>query len=199
MAKPAVDQALFGYFGFGSLVNRNTLSADVVDVIPVRLKGWRRHWQNHPVESDTPTHLHSIALLSVHPKLECEIDGVLVIDRMSNLAALDTRERSYQRIQLDESNFSFKNNNLNSFSDISVHLYMADSALETIEKPQILRSYLDVVMQGYLREFGEAGLRKFFATTDGFDFSIREDRDNPEYPRHQSLSQEERGLFAELI
>ncbi len=37
----------------------------------------------------------------------------------------------------------------------------------------ILLSYLDVVVQGYLREFGEAGARDFFATTDGWDTVIQ--------------------------
>ena len=35
-------------------------------------------------------------------------------------------------------------------------------------KTPILLSYLDVVVQGYLAEFGEAGVARFFASTDGW-------------------------------
>ena len=52
----------------------------------------------------------------------------------------------------------------------------------------ILRSYLDVVAQGFLVEFGESGVADFFASTDNWHIPILDDRAEPRYPRHQSLS-----------
>ncbi|WP_010137298.1 hypothetical protein [Oceanicola sp. S124] len=49
-------------------------------------------------------------------------------------------------------------------------------------------------MQGYLDEFGEAGVARFFETTDGWGAPIRDDRAAPLYPRAQKLSPAERAL-----
>ena len=43
-------------------------------------------------------------------------------------------------------------------------------------------------------EFGEAGVARFFATTDGWDTPILDDRAAPLYPRHQLLTPAERAL-----
>ena len=58
----------------------------------------------------------------------------------------------------------------------------------------MLLSYIDVVVQGYLREFGEAGVARFFDTTDGWNAPIADDRADPVYGRHQRLNSNERGL-----
>ena len=58
----------------------------------------------------------------------------------------------------------------------------------------ILLSYLDVVLQGYLHVFGEAGVQHFMETTDGWDTDVLNDRANPIYPRAQSLSADEIAL-----
>jgi len=56
----------------------------------------------------------------------------------------------------------------------------------------VLLSYLDVVVQGYAREFGAEGIDHFFDTTDGWSASILDDRENPIYPRHQTTTKSER-------
>ena len=63
----------------------------------------------------------------------------------------------------------------------------------------VLLSYLDVVVQGYMREFGEAGVARFFATTDGWDAPVLDDRKHPIYPRHQVLNSSERALTDDQI
>ena len=55
----------------------------------------------------------------------------------------------------------------------------------------MLLSYLDAVVQGYLREYGEAGADRFFATTDGWEAPFLNDRAAPRYPRHQQLAPDE--------
>ena len=51
-----------------------------------------------------------------------------------------------------------------------------------------------MVVQGYLREYGEEGVAHFFRTTDGWDAPIAGDRAAPRYSRHQTLSRFERQL-----
>ena len=58
----------------------------------------------------------------------------------------------------------------------------------------ILLSYLDVVVQGYLRVFGQSGAESFFATSRGWDTPIRDDRANPVYARAQTLTRTETAL-----
>jgi hypothetical protein len=58
----------------------------------------------------------------------------------------------------------------------------------------ILLSYLDVVVQGFLKEFGESGVTRFFDTTDGWNTPVLNDRNDPRYPRAQVLSTAETAL-----
>jgi hypothetical protein len=53
-------------------------------------------------------------------------------------------------------------------------------------------SYVDCVLQGYLREFGEGGLDRFVASTEGWERTFVDDRDRPLYPRHVKLKPRER-------
>jgi hypothetical protein len=58
----------------------------------------------------------------------------------------------------------------------------------------ILLSYLDVVVQGFFREYGAEGVQRFFDTTDGWEVPVLNDRGNPRYPRHRTLTAEETAL-----
>jgi len=62
-----------------------------------------------------------------------------------------------------------------------------------------LLSYLDVVVQGFVHEFGTAGAKAFFETTDGWDTPVLDDRAAPIYPRAQTLSAEEQALTDRLL
>jgi hypothetical protein len=57
----------------------------------------------------------------------------------------------------------------------------------------VLLSYLDVVVQGYLQEFDEAGVAHFFDTTDGWDAPLLDDRTHPHYPRPSHRSCQRNG------
>lgn len=46
----------------------------------------------------------------------------------------------------------------------------------------ILRSYLDVVIQGYHDHFGTEGVARFFETTSNWQ-AVEDDRGTPKYPR----------------
>ncbi len=165
------------FFGYGSLVNRAT--HDFARAYTARVTGWRRAWRH--------TDLRPVAYLTAVPAPGGWIDGLIAAVPGHDWGALDHRERAYDRLPvtgpLDHT----------APHDVDVHIYSVDarhSAPPDTRHP-ILLSYIDVVVQGYLREFGEPGARDFFDTTDGWDAPILDDRAEPVYPRNQQLSPQE--------
>jgi hypothetical protein len=186
------EGAFVAYFGYGSLVNRATLRTDIIDIVPARLVGWRRIWRPRPDMPGFPA-----ALLTVRREPDAVCDGVLIIDRAANLAAVDEREARYRRISLGPQELEISQ----AFEDgIPAYVYEADPELPPHrEPPAILQSYLDAVMQGFLAIHGEAGLRRFLAETAGFaEIPIRPDREKPAYSRAVTLSDTERAFFDAL-
>ena len=166
-------------FGYGSLVNRAT--HDYAEAHPARLPGWRRVWRH--VEGRT------VAFLTAVPDPASEIDGLVAGVAKEAWAALDLREKNYLR----ETAVGVAHE-LGDGADIRIyhappHLHRPHSAHHPI-----LLSYLDAVIQGYLREFGEAGARRFIETTDGWDAPVLNDRAAPRYTRHQPLSRREQAF-----
>lgn len=154
------------FFGYGSLVNQAT--HDFPNAKPIRVKGWARAWRH--------TGLRDVAFLTAVPDPLAEIDGLSAEVPKADWAALDAREFAYERMPLPDPHGM-------AIYAIPEHLH----APASIAHP-ILLSYLDVVVQGYLQEFGEAGAAMFFATTHGWDAPILNDRAAPVYPRHQVLT-----------
>ncbi|MBL4890463.1 MAG: gamma-glutamylcyclotransferase [Rhizobiaceae bacterium] len=177
---------LVGYFGFGSLVNTATLRTDYIETIPVALKGWRRHWQGRPAVDDP-----EIALLSIHRYDDAQLHGLIVVDSLENLEAVDKREQGYQRVQLSHDDFVVQGRAL----PANLYVYVANAANEPDSEPPLLQSYLDAVMQGYLNEYGSSGLAHFIETTTGFERKIILDRSQPRYPRAIELDQTSAELF----
>jgi hypothetical protein len=179
------------YFGYGSLINRATHRTEIVDAIPGRLNGWRRLWRPRPDMPGFPA-----ALLSVRREAGAGCDGLLVIDRAENLAAVDEREGRYRRIRLAPEELSLS---IPLADDCPIFVYEAETDVPPHrEEPRILQSYLDAVLQGVLREHGEAGVRRFFSETDGFETALMPDREKPTYPRAVLLEEAERALFDTL-
>ncbi len=207
-AAPAGPGEIVGYFGYGSLVNRVTLRTEILAAIPARLNGWRRTWRPRPLmEADTMAETALAgdvvpSLLTAHRAEKASIDGVLIIDLAVNLPVIDTREFRYHRRDITLAELSFeaeraeRETGLRLGSGTRLHVYEA-----RVEHPEaggpspILRSYLDAVMQGFLREFGEEGVHRFVAETEAFHLPIHEDRDRPLYPRAVSLTASETELF----
>lgn len=181
-----MTKQLVGYFGFGSLVNTATLRTDYIETIPVALKGWRRHWQGRPAVDDP-----EIALLSIHKHEDAQLHGLIVVDSLKNLEAVDKREQGYQRVQLGHSDFVAQGRDL----PANLYVYVANTANEPDSQPPLLQSYLDAVMQGYLNEYGSSGLAHFIETTIGFEREIILDRNQPRYPRAIALDQTSAELF----
>jgi hypothetical protein len=187
---------IVAYFGYGSLVNRATLRTRVVDAVPARLSGWRRCWRSRP-DAPGPTP----ALLSVRPQADAAVDGLLVFDQAENLAAVDLREAHYDRRSVSPDQLEV----IGALQDgwladgCPVFVYEAKYATAGAHASYILQSYLDAVMQGFLREHGEESARRFVMETEGFDLAVLRDRENPLYPRAVTLSATERELFDRLL
>jgi hypothetical protein len=160
------------FFGYGSLVNRAT--HDYPDAKPARLVGWCRAWVH--------TVARPVAYLSVIRDPHRTIDGLVAEVPGGDWGALDLREHAYSRHLVTA--------DLHDVPPVQAAVYAVP--LDASQPPQathpILLSYLDVVVQGFLREFGPKGALDFFATTTGWDAPILNDRAAPLYPRAQILT-----------
>ncbi|MGR3571941.1 gamma-glutamylcyclotransferase family protein [Brevirhabdus sp.] len=163
------------FFGYGSLVNRRTHA--YTDAHPARIGGWRRAWRQ--------TGIRPAAFLTAVPDRDSQIDGLIAGVPGADWAALDLREHAYSRLPTGAAVIHSLPRSLDVQIYSVVDKYLGD------DRHPILLSYLDVVVQGYLTEFGEAGAAAFFDTTDGWHTPILNDRAAPLYPRHQSLRPEE--------
>ena len=173
------------FFGYGSLVNRET--HDFAQTHCARLRGWRRGWRH--------TSLRPVAYLTVVPDATTEIDGLIAAVPGHDWAALDERERAYDRVAAAHQ-VSHALPHLPEIALYTIPEGRHDPATET--HPALL-SYIDVVVQGYLREFGEAGAQHFFDTTDGWDAPVLDDRADPVYPRHRRLTADERAFVDDQL
>ena len=167
------------FFGYGSLVNRQTHTYP--DAQPAKLHGWRRAWVRTP-ERD-------IVYLTVVQDPSTTIDGLIAAVPDADWDALDEREYGYARHDSEQA----VAHNLNPAPNIA-HYAIPIAETGVAGDHVILLSYLDVVIQGFLREFGIDGVAQFFATTDGWDTPVLDDRDAPLYPRHQALTSTEISL-----
>ncbi len=173
------------FFGYGSLVN--TATHDYTDPRPARLSGWRRTWAH--------TDLRAVAFLTAKPAEGSEIDGLIAAVPNADWQALDEREYAYERIPAAHC----VQHDLPEQPEISLYAVPAAQQSQASIQHPILLSYLDVVLQGYLKVFGTEGLQAFVDTTDGWEAPLLDDRAAPAYPRHQPISSSERKLFDDLI
>lgn len=171
-------------FGYGSLVNRAT--HDYASAHPAHIAGWRRVWRH--VEG------RSVAFLTVERSDGAVIDGLIAGVEEKDWPALDLREQSYLRETARDVSHPLA-------PDTDVRIYHAPSDLHRpIDgRHPILLSYLDVVVQGFAREFGEDGVQRFFQTTDGWDAPILDDRSAPRYARHQRLTEDQRSMTDDAL
>ena len=160
------------FFGYGSLVNRRTHDFDRLS--PARIRGWRRLWQ--------PSPLRPVAFLTAVPDPTGAIDGVIAAVPDRGWADLDVRERAYSRHPVDPRDIDHR---LRPCPEI--HVYTVENANPPNPDQPILLSYIDVVAQGFLAEYGPEGATRFFQTTKGWETPILNDRAAPRYPRHQTL------------
>ncbi|KPU84725.1 hypothetical protein JI58_01910 [Marinosulfonomonas sp. PRT-SC04] len=168
------------FFGYGSLVNRST--HDYLRAQPAQISGWRRAWR--------ATSSRDLCYLTAVPDPSSQIDGLIAAVPNGDWDALDLREAVYLRQDASHQvHHKIKHN-----PSVAIYAIAPDAHHPPTAKTPILLSYLDVVVQGYLAEFGEAGVARFFASTDGWGAPIMDDRADPRYPRAQTLSKSETAL-----
>jgi hypothetical protein len=166
------------FFGYGSLVNRATHAYR--DAAPARVAGWARVWR--------ATSLRQLAYLSVERATGHEIEGLIAAVPGGDWAALDLREYAYARHDLAD-----VTHDRQAVGQIMIYR-VEDRHLAPMGAHPILLSYLDTVVQGFLREFGEDGVARFFETTSGWETGIMNDRAAPLYPRAQATTTRERAM-----
>ena len=167
------------YFGYGSLVNRDTRPSSE-SAWNARLGGWRRVWNHRVASSDAREGCTSLSVAADQGP-GCSIDGVVVAMPRTELAGLDAREAGYERLALPSAAFTFEGEAPGPLD--TIHMYRSLHPATANQSHPILRSYVDCVMAGYLSRFGEAGLRQFLSTTDGWEGTLLDDRSAPRYPR----------------
>ncbi|WP_319621984.1 gamma-glutamylcyclotransferase family protein [Pseudovibrio sp. SPO723] len=193
----AVNQ--ISYFGYGSLVNEDTLQ-EGTRVIPGRLSGWVREWRGCARwRGKEHAGMAGVCALGVRRKQGAHIRGVMVLDRKDNLPWLDDREWHYDRNTLEQGSFA---------PDASAHV-PEDTFMYAIKDQHyfwgnddypILLSYLDCVLAGFDRLWGEAGVRHFFETTEGWDrVPVLNDRGDKIYPRAVTISKDLEGRIDSLL
>ena len=168
------------FFGYGSLVNRRT--HDHAGAFPARLSGWRRAWRATPERAR--------CYLTVVPAPGAEIWGLVASVPSGAQAALDAREQAYGRVAVTEALRHAEPR----APDVELHVIAEGRHFPPGPDNPVLLSYIDVVVQGYLREFGQDGVRHFFDTTEGWQAPVIDDRAAPIYPRAQVLDAAERAL-----
>ena len=156
------------YFGYGSLVNRDTRPSGE-GFAPGIIAGWQRRWAHRVVGAQAHV---GFSVLTVEPAPAVDIEGVLVPISLTDLPHLDRREKGYERRSLELS-----------CDAESVSVYVSCNALPASEQYPLLQSYVDCVLAGYLAVFGWDGVARFFATTQGWEAPIINDRMKPLYPR----------------
>lgn len=180
------------YFGFGSLVNRQTRPDDE-RAWNATLHGWQRVWEHRVSASDSRS---SCTSLSVEPA-QTSIQGVLVEIPLADLAALDAREAGYERMELSAHDVEFPKD----VDASTIYLYrsLPENRHLAGKIHPIAQSYVDCVMAGYQERFGTSGLKMMLGTTKGWDRPVLNDRLKPIYPRHVKLSVETLNIFDSLL
>jgi hypothetical protein len=169
------------FFGYGSLVNSQTHGYD--ECTPATVRGWKRSWFSSA--------RREVSFLSVVPDPESAIQGLIASVPGGDWAALDVREGAYLRSPVPSDALSC---NLEQVPPVQIYSANPDFVDPIESRKPILLSYIDVVVQGYLKVFGTDGVQSFFDTTLGWDTPIRNDRAQPVYSRAQSLTRAETAL-----
>lgn len=178
------------FFGYGSLVNADTHAAPIT-ARPAVLAGWRRRWGNRAEEAGATS-------LTAAPDPATTIQGLLVQARdADHWAEIDRRERGYDRVSLGADAVAPAADA--GSTGTPAFVYQTRAVRPATEAFPILQSYVDAVLQGYLRVFGREGAEAFVATTDGWDGPILDDRAAPRYPRAVTLTSEERAVIDALV
>jgi cation transport protein ChaC len=186
------------YFGYGSLVNTRTLGPQA-SAVAGALDGWRREWRAW-WRADGSAGRPGTCTLTVRRDPQSAIQGVMVSEPAARLAVLDEREKRYVRVNEGIAD-AFRCDAEGRPAPEGAFLYEADTEIRHPgdDDHPILQSYVDCVMAGFHAFWGEEGVRRFIATTDGWQAPMLADRASPRYPRAQSIDPDLLAFFDELL
>ena len=184
---------LFTCFGYGSLVNRQTLPDDAQS-IRVRVNGWRRAWR-HSSLSTTGRR----CTLTVIPDPDCTIYGTIVAQPLARAEPLQAREAQYGKVGLAPKSIEWVDERPDHWPEPFIHVGAAEHARPGDHDHPVLLSYVDTVVSGFLLTFGDEGARHFMDTTADWHVPVLNDRQSPLYPRATELSPDETALVDELL
>jgi len=173
------------YFGYGSLVNVDTIPAEA-EVMPGKLSGWLREWRVCGHGSDG----QGRCALTVRQETGAEIWGMMVREPKTRLADLEVREQRYEKVEAVGVAFRCEARNQKGPDDLFLFKAAPEHKRWGSESYPILQSYLDCVLAGYFRTWGEKGIDHFLETTDGWHVPVLKDRQRPHYPRRVTLEPE---------
>ncbi|GGD44520.1 gamma-glutamylcyclotransferase family protein [Sinisalibacter lacisalsi] len=171
------------FFGYGSLVNRGT--HDYAEAQTARATGWRRAWRKTP--------LRDRCFLTVVPAPDEYVEGLIAAVPGADWAALDAREHAYARHDVSHVTTHRADRPL----EVAIYAIPDGAHHDPGDDNPVLLSYIDVVVQGFLAEFGAEGVRHFFETTEGWHVPVLDDRAAPIYARARVLDLAERAAVDE--
>jgi len=171
------------YFGYGSLVNIDTISAGA-EVTPGKLSGWLREWRVCGRGEDG----QGRCALSVREAPGAEIWGVMAREPRTRLPDLERREKRYVKVESIGVAFRCEAQQQQGPEDLFLFKAAPEHRRWGCETNPILQSYLDCVLAGYYRTWGEIGINHFLDTTEGWHVPVLQDRHQPHYPRPVSLA-----------
>lgn len=186
------------YFGYGSLVNTRTLGPQA-SAVAGTLDGWRREWRAW-WRADGSAERPGNCTLTVRRDPQSAIQGVMVSEPAERLAVLDAREKRYVRVT-DGIAGAFRCDPRGKPASEGAFLYEADAEIRHWgdDDHPILQSYVDCVMAGFHAFWGDEGVRRFIATTDGWHAPMLADRTAPRYPRALEIDADLLAFFDDLL
>lgn len=171
------------FFGYGSLVNRKT--HDYRDAQPAIIRGWRREWRR--------SHVYGRTFLSVVRDPDARISGLIARVPKGDWDMLDKREAGYSRHDVAPTEIVTQH-----VARPQIYAIAPEASGLPCARFPIRLSYLDVVIAGFLQEFGPEGVSDFFRSTTGWCV-VADDRARPLYARALSVGQEIEALVDEHL
>lgn len=170
-------------FGYGSLINRNTWSFNASFEL-INIPGWVRQWRKI-----IKMNFGEICVLTISPDENFNIDGIIIFTDLLTSTIIKQREIGYQKTIVHET----------PTGPIFAYTANIDSFKWASEQAPILQSYIDTVAYGFYQELGMSGFLNFFATTQGWQLPILNDRDQPLYSRAIKIDPEFLSLIDQQI
>lgn len=171
------------FFGYGSLVNRKTHAFQ--DAQPAIIRGWRREWRR--------SHAYGRTFLSVVRDPDARIGGLIARVPKGDWETLDKREAGYSRHDIAPTDIMTQH-----VARPQIYAIAPEAPALPCERFPIRLSYLDVVIAGFLQEFGPEGVTDFFKSTTGWGI-VADDRARPLYARALPVGQEIEALVDEHL